>query len=391
MIYTESYIENLYIQKAANKWLEEKSITPSEYALIFQKYPTPYQEHHFIYRSGLFLLTLFVISSSIGFMNLLLGFIEGIATIIIQSLLWCGLIYFILRHFCKTLYHYHSGLTAALSYSSLAAGYVALYFFLDSYSEMSILKCLILATPLLLFGAIHFFDKLLFVFAFAALTAILFLSLLKIEFWGQALMPFVLMAFSAGSYRILLRILAEKKWQLYHSSFQVLSILCLLLFYLAGNYYVVRELSNMLNPGLTAVSPEISLSWFFKGITLLIPLLYIYHGLKSKNRNFFQLGAVLLALGILSLKYYYSLLPLEFALTLAGFLCLGFCFWLIRFLKTPRGGVSLSQEDVKNKRGWQQISAIFIAQQLPTTIAAEPEHFTFKGGDFGGGGAGGDF
>jgi hypothetical protein len=392
MIYSGDFLQNLRFRNLAEKWLKEKLIVKTEYNAILEQYPTPYQNHSLIYRVGLFLLTLFTLASAIGFFTLATQFTSGAGALIAQALIWALVYYFVLRFFVRVQNQYKSGLIEALSYSFIAALLTALYLILDLLGSKDVLMFYLLSLPIIVVVAFYLVDNLIFTVAFLNLVAIVFLAVMKIEIWGKLLMPFILMFFALAAYTALKRYANEKKWWMYSDAISLLKSLCLLLFYLAGNYFVVRELSNALSPNESGQSVEISFSWFFKLFTILVPLFYIYHGLKTKQKIFLQLGALLLIAGILSLKYYFSMLAPEYSLSIAGAISIALCLWLARFLKTPQNGISLEPPSSIHNTAWQQVGSLVLSKQLNLQHnAAKTETMEFKGGDFGGGGAGSEY
>jgi hypothetical protein len=392
MIYSSDFLQNLRSRDLAEKWLKGNLIVKTEHTAFLEQHPTPYQNHSLIYRVGLFLLTLFTLSSAIGFFTLITLFSLGKVALIVQAFIWALVYYFVLRFFVRVQNQYKSGVVEALSYSFIAALLTALYLILDLAGSKEVLVFYLLAFPILVVAAIYLVDNLIFTAAFFNLIAIVFLAVMKIEIWGKLLMPFILMLFAIAAYTTLKRYADEKKWWMYSDAINLLKTLCLLLFYLAGNYFVVRELSNALSPNESASSIEISFSWFFKFFTILVPLFYIYHGLKTKQKIFLQLGALLLIAGILSLKYYFSILAPEYSLSIAGAICIALCLWLSRFLKTPKNGISLEPSASIHNTAWQQVGSLVLSQQLNTQHnAPKAQPMEFKGGEFGGGGAGSDY
>jgi uncharacterized membrane protein YgcG len=119
-----------------------------------------------------------------------------------------------------------------------------------------------------------------------------------------------------------------------------------------------------------------------------VPLIYLILGIKNKDRILWIMGGLGVAASILTYRHYHSIMPIEWALTLAGIAFLALAYFLMTYLKTPRSGFIYLPKQNKNSL----IEALVINQVLQQTAAGAPDDSVkYGGGDFGGGGASGDF
>jgi uncharacterized membrane protein len=105
---------------------------------------------------------------------------------------------------------------------------------------------------------------------------------------------------------------------------------------------------------------------------------------------FLRIGLILIAAMILTIRYYYSIIPLEVAMTIFGSILLLLSYALIKFLKQPKFGFTYAELNKENNFERLQIESLVIAETLGHQTTPT-ETTKFGGGSFGGGGAGGEF
>ena len=158
----------------------------------------------------------------------------------------------------------------------------------------------------------------------------------------------------------------------------MLEIVGLVAFYGSINYFVVDKLLDR-DPETGITSPY---NYIFTFLTLFVPLFYLMAGIQTKDRILWILGGLGIVASILTFRYYHAIMPIEWALTLAGLALLVLAFLLIHYLKTPRKNFAYQPERGKSSL----IETLIVNQFLPQT-AANKDTIPFGGGDFGGGGA----
>jgi peptidoglycan/LPS O-acetylase OafA/YrhL len=121
----------------------------------------------------------------------------------------------------------------------------------------------------------------------------------------------------------------------------------------------------------------------FYAFTLCIPLLYIFFGLKKRDRLLLVTGLLALAFSIYTYKHYFSWLTVSQELTLAGALLIALAGIVIRYLRQPRYGIS---DEPARQRRFSDLEALVAAQVIQQP--APQDGINFGGGNFGGGGAG---
>jgi uncharacterized membrane protein YgcG len=132
------------------------------------------------------------------------------------------------------------------------------------------------------------------------------------------------------------------------------------------------------------------LTLLFWALTLLTPLVYIFIGLRKKDRLSLDIGLLLIAASIFTIRYYYHVLPLEWAMTIGGILLIGIAYACMRYLKTPQKGFTCDPDADQHFVEALNLEALVIAETFQP--ATQPGNdFQFGGGSGGGGGAGGEF
>jgi hypothetical protein len=128
---------------------------------------------------------------------------------------------------------------------------------------------------------------------------------------------------------------------------------------------------------------DIPFAWLFYILTVVIPVAYLYFGIKKKDIVLIRVSLVAMAFAVFTFKYYFSLGHHEITLTSGGIILIGIAMWLFRHLKTSRNGYT-AENILSEKWGSANISAFVISQTMGGNRT--PEH-TETGGTFGGGGS----
>jgi len=161
--------------------------------------------------------------------------------------------------------------------------------------------------------------------------------------------------------------------------------MALVSFYLAGNYYVVREGNAMLNSLSESVQIVYApIFYFFSGI---IPALYIFFGLRNHDRRLLIIGILVAAFSIFTYQIYFSTLPTEIELVLLGAILIAFSIVAIKKLNPEKFKIT-SEPIGTNKH--KDLEALLVNQAIiqPGQGSSQTQ---FGGGNFGGGGAGGAY
>lgn len=177
---------------------------------------------------------------------------------------------------------------------------------------------------------------------------------------------------------------ARPDYLYYRPSLLVLRALALAGFYLAGNYLIVRE-GNAELAGGYGPSPQVPLAPIFYLLTAAIPLLYLYLGLRRHDWLVLLVGVLAVAFSIFTVRYYHAIMPPELAATLAGLVLIGLSLAALRYLRTPRHGLTAAADDEATPHF--NLESLVMAQTAHVPAAPTETGFQFGGGQSGGGGA----
>jgi len=227
-----------------------------------------------------------------------------------------------------------------------------------------------------------------------ALLAFVFLLYSRLGAFAKASTPFLLIVLCALLYLAVEKASRQESWKRYSDCLTMVSIVLLVCFYLAGNFFAVRETSNSLF-GLNLREDEgIPGGWFFWCWTILVPPVYITFGILKKDVILLRTGLLLVGLIVFTVRYYYHVLPLETAMVAGGALLIGIAWVLTRRLDIPRYGFTHLPATDPHLMDKLQVESLVIAETFhPATPAApDPEAgYRFGGGSGSGGGASGEF
>ena len=389
LIYNKSWIDNLEIQELASRWQKKKFISEETFNFIRENYKTGYKTPNIFARIGMFLLTIIILLAAMS----LVGMLLFISSFTLMALIEGGLCYFFTERFIKISHYFRSGVTDVLLYGAITGicfG-VALLISHDYTTSVDPIVLLLTILPIMVFAAIRFRDAFVTLWSYFLLLLLISLLVMKAGDTGKLILPFCIMIFSALSYIFILRAKKAEHLHYWRLCLSTLEAASLISFYAAGNYFTVRELSEMLLDKKIIYSEDISFAWFFYAFTLIVPILFIIGGLKRKNHLLIWIGILSEVAGILSIRYYYSMMPPETALTVGGILLIIIAWFSISYLKVPRYGLTYEEIEDDRQETYANIGAVMAAEAAARSGSHQQEGSKFGGGSSGGGGAGGNF
>lgn len=212
---------------------------------------------------------------------------------------------------------------------------------------------------------------------------------------GKSVLPFVLMLFSGFSYFITNKKLQNLTFPYYYNGLKLTKGFSLIVFYLAGNYFVVRETNAYLANEYSSngISPEIPFALFFWAFTISVPALYLFFSLKKKDRMLLWIGFLTLCFSIFTIRIYHHILPPEVALTIGGILLFAFTYFSIRKLKYRETGITFKADRFTDANAFANLQVLATTSQfgLKPEIKTPESPIEFGGGNFSGGGSSGNY
>jgi hypothetical protein len=367
--YNRQQLDNLAIQQEAFEAFSKGFISEADYNRIREAYPYAFYMPNIFVRIGLFLLTVLISACALGLM-LLMGMSEHFG----GMMLFYGLLLFgALELFVRVRGFYQAGVDDALLWMASSLMLAGILFETDHFRPAAISGIVLVIS---FWGALRYADRVMGLVAYGALLSVIFYNFAGFGVVARSLLPFLVMAVSALLGFLFTRWGTQQRLRHYHSCLALLKAAALISFYLAGNYFVVREVNEMLNGGPHPVMLG-RLWWLLTAVT---PIIYIFKGIQKKDIVFVWVGLGLVAASVFTVRCYYHILPAELAMMIAGVVLIAGAYGLIRYLSTPKRGFTSAV--LEERSG---VEGVILAETFRLTGA----HAANGNPDFGGGSGGG--
>lgn len=388
--YNKTWLGSLRLKEQLKRELKQGNITKEEFAAINEKYAVGFYTPNPLGRIGLFMLSIVIVVFTDALLSLMVGqAAERAGWYCFLSLLS----YTALELIVHFKFHYRSGVDDALLVLSgivfTGTVYYLIYGGSGSTDKLSFSEIAFLVS---LWLTIRFNDMLAAAFCAGAFFAVILFGWTRTGYMGVATAPFVMM-FAAAFVFLRLSYYKNKRALVnYQNSLLIAQIVSLLVFYAAGNYYVVQVLGDELKGVESSNHTAVPFGAFFWVWTTLLPLIYIGIGLLRKDKLFIRVGMVLFAAAVITYKNYYHLLPVDVEFTIAGAALLALVYGVTLYLKSPKHGFTKEDIDEDIKADEIKVESVMVGSAFSNTPTAPADNgVKFGGGDFGGGGASGGF
>lgn len=379
-------LENTFRALVVENWHKEGRLGIKSTEEILAQLNPRYRTNPFFIRAGVFILTLVVVTGVLGVLALMLAeWEEGIGFFLIFGsgvLLIC--LQLLVINDRKL---FRSGMDEGILYYALLLLISGIMIGFETYDYWGGLGHSLILLPIFLVAAIVYVDGLLSIASMICLGLALFYAVLEIGVWGKMLMPFVMMAYALAIWNTGALLERTEKLFLWKDCLDWVKWTSMVLLALAGNYLVVRELGSMLLEAPLPADEEIPLAWFFYIYTFSVPLVYIFLGLKNKMNSLLNIGLGMVAIAIISIRFYYNQLGIEWLMVWGGLALALISYVALRYWKTDKHGITVRAWEYQQEDG-TQLESVIIQQTLSKD--ADPEKL-FGGGHFGGGGTGGSY
>jgi len=382
--YNKIWLDNLAARDAIKDAFYIDAISAAEKEKAEAIFPVGFYSPNIFIRIGLFILTLVIACFSLGLFSLI--FLDSIERSMGGLTIFFGLLsYAVLEFFIHTKHHYRSGVDDALLWITGICIVAGINLLGDISSSGNAVIIFVLATYFFL----RFTDMLMSAIAGIALLSVFFFYYSPLGSMAKATTPFLLMGIAALMYFFIKRTAQQNSNRHYRHCGIVLEISMLICFYAAANYYVVRETSNsMFHLGLKE-NESIPFGWLFWILTILIPLGYVFAGVRKKDAVLLRVGSIAVAAIVFTVRYYHSVLPLEIVMLLGGIILIAVSFALTKWLAQPKKGFTSAEISKRYLMDKMNIEALVIAETFGSQVQENDPKF--GGGSFGGGGASGEY
>jgi uncharacterized membrane protein YgcG len=379
--YNHTSLDNLLINEEAKAALQNNLISKEEAAGIENKYPVNLYSPNLFIRIGLFLLTAVITLMGFGvFCLMILNSFEkhiGILTFIYSLLMYAGLEFII---YDKK--HYRSGIDDALILFCIGFMVTAVNLMSDSISYLG--QSILIFIPAFYF-VLRFGNVLMAGTAFLSFLGIVFYGFIKLGDMAKSAMPFLLMTLALFVYWLIKKCKKNLRLRHYKPCSTFIEILSLIVLYAAGNYFVVREVSNSMFDLNLKEGESIPGAWIFWVFTVLLPLVYILKGLQKKDVILLRTGLIMVAAIVFTVRYYHHVAPLEIAMSIGGIIMILLAYFVTKYLNPPKYGFTHAEPNDPKLNGLLNLESLIITETSNRATPAEPE----KAFEFGGGSAGG--
>jgi hypothetical protein len=386
--YNAVWLYNLAVVKETKRWFKHGLIRTEQLTSICEVYPSGFYHPNFIIRILLFVATILALSGITGLFGLMIAD-SGEKLMLTGCIVYGILSFFVLdRIFISTQKHYKSGVTEALLYHACGFVIVGVSWIRDFDNIfLTLLVCFIVFS----FAAFRYLDLLTTIAALICFGGLIFYEFAMAGEIYKLMIPFVFIIVFTPIYFACRKLKRVPGYSIWINNLVVVEVFSLIVVYAAGNYFVVRELSvSMMDLDLSQ-GGDIPFAFLFYAFTVIIPVAYLYFGIKQKNVVLLRVSLLALAFSVFTFKYYYGFGHPEISLTVAGILLTGIALVLLNYLKIMRNGYT-RENLLTEKWGSANIQSILVSQTLGGNQVATADN-DFKGGagEFGGGGATGDF
>lgn len=287
----------------------------------------------------------------------------------------------------KNLKFYKNGIDDAFVLGAILAFGVAFGLQSDFESWIVSLSVCILAA-LCYFRYLNIPALLVSTIAFVATVAFV---MIEHMIYGSALLPILLALISGMVYNLISNNIDKISKPHYFLGLKFTKYFSVIVFYLSLNYAVITELSAVLMPNLVANTLSTIMSYLFIILTATLPILYVYKGIKDKDKPLFVIGLLAVAASYATLRYYVQFMSVEVEMILGGILIFFASYFIMRKIKNNLQGVTFLPDRLSTNNAAQLEILASVVQYGKNTTATQSSPMEYGGGGFSGGGAGESF
>lgn len=382
--YNKTELENFFLAEEAEKLYNKKFLSKQRLSELTSQLMQLKSNSNVLFRFGFFLLGNFLFSTVVGAFSVILLSIGG-ERFELMAFFYAAIAYVGLEILVKLKFFRH-GLDDSFLLISQAAFLIGIGITTESFS--AVFAFMIVAG---LFFAVRFMHTISAIFAFIGLLGLFSSAIIEHNLLPKFYLSFVCFIIAVLVYFTAVYFRKKENLYPYFKTLDVIRMVTLLLGYLAVNYLVVREIASELMDLEVSLASDIPFAVVFYGLTFLIPLVYFFFGIKRKDKIILYAGLITLVLGFSSIRYYYSILPLEYVMVIGGVLLFGLAYFSIQKLKNKTEGVTFQPDRDTNNSFLLNAQVLMTVANATTPPPANSSPMDFGGGGFSGGGAGETF
>lgn len=390
IVYDKNLLDNLTLAEEAKSLESAGFISKEQKDLIKKELPALKRQSNILVRLGFFLLGAFFYLSICGVIALV-GLTGSTSENIFFNI--CCYIFAVIgfagAEILASQKYYEHGLDDAFILGAILNIGVAVAINTEGY-ELVIAFFVAVTSFIMYKRYLHLISLLVFCIS---VSALLFYGMFELGEIGKMILPFVAMLFAAAFYFITKKTISNLAKTYYYKGLLWANAYCLILFYLSCNYLVVRQLSVMLLGNEVLPGTDIPFAFFFYAFTFIVPAVYLVQALRTKDRIMLWLSFLAIGFSIYTIRFYYSVLPIEVALTVGGLVLFAIAYFSIKKLKDNEVGLTFKPDRINNSNAILNAESLIVASAFGLKPEVKPENspMDFGGGGFSGGGSEGTF
>lgn len=380
----KALLENTVLVAEADELKNSGFISSQQYTKVVNQLSGLKTQKNLLIRFGFFLLGSFLFSSIMGTISLL--FMTGLVSNYEMMFFVYAIIGFIGCEFFAKQNFYGFGLDDAFILSSQISLYAAI-----GITSESLLAVFIAMTIVGSICCLRYLNAISVLISCIGLAGFFSNLIIEYKIIEMAFLPFVMLFLAIGFYWIYTKVKKLPESYYYKNSIKTIQIFSLILGYLSVNYLVVRQLSEELMNLVIVGDNDIPFAFLFYGLTFLIPIFFIAFSLYKKDKAMLIIGFLCLGFSFYTIRYYYSVLPLEIALILGGTILFVLTYFSIKKIKKNECGITFKQDKNSTDDNLLNAEALIVNSQLDLKPISNNQNMPFGGGGFSGGGSGSSF
>lgn len=389
IVYDKRLLKNLTLQEQADSLLQGGFINKDQKRLIEKELPSFKIHYNILIRIGFFLLGAFLYFSIGGAIslfgyNIFPGDYLDICCYIFAFVGLAGSEFFARNNY------YRHGLDEAFIFGTILNTGIAVAISTDGDNFLAVSITVAIGSLILFLRYLHLLSVLVFYLAFMVTIGYVIIDFRES---AKAALPFLMIIFSIGTYYFCRSLINNRTETFYYNGILLVKSFSLILLYFSGNYFIVREFSALLIENYYGESLEIPFPWFFWCFTFIVPALYLFYALKSKQRILLWISLLCLCFSLFTFRSYHHVLPPEVGLTLGGLILFAIAFFSIKRLKNKESGLTFKPDRISNSNTFLNAEALIIASTfgMKPEVKSPESPMEFGGGGFSGGGSGESF
>lgn len=382
--YRKDLLENTFLVEEAKSLRNGKFIDPAQFLTIKTKFEQLKTQPNFLVRGGFFLLGILLYSSIAGALALFMmpvldsGNVDFTFIIYLYAAIGLAGAEFLARN-----HYYGFGLDDVF-----VLGFQMLFFTAIGISTESKIIISMAMAVTGAFSCLRYVNTLSALISIVGISSAVTILIIDYQILPTLFLPLMMLLLAGLFYWIFIILSQHSEAYFYQYPLRLLQVTALILGYASVNYLVVRELSAELMGVVVLPDEDIPFAFVFYLLTFAIPIGFILAALKMKSRVFLIVGILTLAFSIFTIRYYYSLMPMEVALILGGIVIFAVAYFGMVKLKNKESGLTFKPDRNTDKNSLLYAQAIIINSQMHTHAVPSKDPMTFGGGGFSGGGAG---